>query len=166
MFEQDEYRKLKTFIHSLKTNEEWGKPWENLRPEIKRVYENDIKYVRRRLGTPSSDQDKGPNQNRKKYYAHPYSLEQAEEDLGLMASNSFSVEEYVLKKELGQALRSAINSLDVNYRQIILLYYFGGQSEGEIGNKLGICQKTVNNRKRKALRLLKKTLEDKGFTSE
>ncbi len=48
----------------------------------------------------------------------PLSVECLEDD-GILLSSSFSVEEYVINKELFQALNTAVNSLDEEEKDII-----------------------------------------------
>lgn len=89
----------------------------------------------------------------------PLSLEWLAED-GLLPTNSFSVEEYVIHKELFQALNNAINSLDKQEKDIIWLYFYECNVEATVGKILGISQKTVNNKKRSILEKLQEVLKD------
>ncbi|WP_287881663.1 RNA polymerase sigma factor [Agathobacter sp.] len=52
-------------------------------------------------------------------------------------------------------LKDAINRLPEQYRQLIILKYFGGYTVAEIGKMLEIPQGTVATRMRKALSLLR-----------
>ncbi len=89
----------------------------------------------------------------------PLSVECLEDD-GILLSSSFSVEEYVINKELFQALNTAVNSLDEEEKDIIWLYFYENHTEEIVGEILGFCQKTINNRKRCIIKKLKKLLKD------
>lgn len=184
MFEYNEYIELKKIVYLLRntkiqstfdpdTQDQELSMWDILDPNIKRVYENDIMYFRRRLGFKNSIAEMSMTQtdqsnytcqnkkpNRKKYYAHPVSLEYAAEDFGLMPASEFLVEEHIIQRELQNALYDAINTLDEKCKQVVILYYFQGLSERAIASKLSICQKAVNNRKKKALGILKERLKN------
>lgn len=163
MFEYETYMEVKRIIYQLYKAGEW----DSLDPEIKRVYQNNLKYWQRRLGIdeennvePEKEQQNNKKPDRKKYYDHPLSLDRAEGELGFLPISSFSVEAYVIQKELYQALNAAIENLGNEQRQIILLYYFEDETETQIGIELGVCQKTINNKKQKALDRLKELLKD------
>lgn len=89
----------------------------------------------------------------------PLSLESFEE-VGLLPASSFSIEEYVIHKELHQALNSALNSLEDQEKDIIWLYFYEGNTEAVISKILGCSQKTVNNRKRSIIEKLQELLKD------
>lgn len=89
----------------------------------------------------------------------PLSLEWLAED-GLFPIDSFSVESYVMHKELLQALNNAIRSLDRQEKDIIWLYFYKNNTEATIGRILGLSQKTVNNKKRSILEKLQELLKD------
>lgn len=89
----------------------------------------------------------------------PLSLEWLAED-GLLPTNSFSIEEYVMQKELLHALNTAISLLDEQERDIIWLYFYKNNTEAVVGRILGLSQKTVNNRKRSILEKLQEMLKD------
>lgn len=89
----------------------------------------------------------------------PLSLEWLAED-GLLPTNSFSVEEYVMQKELLHALNTAISLLDEQERDIIWLHFYKNNTEAVVGRILGLSQKTVNNRKRSILEKLQEMLKD------
>lgn len=165
MFEYETYMEVKRIIYQLYKAGEW----DSLDPEIKRVYQNNLKYWQRRLGIDDEYdglklekglQNDSKKPDRKKYYDHPLSLNRAEGELGFLPISPFSVEAYVIQKELYQALNAAIENLGNEQRQIILLYYFEDETEAQIGIELGVCQKTVNNKKQKALDRLKDLLKD------
>lgn len=87
----------------------------------------------------------------------PRSLEEMEESgCPMPCSDSFMLpEEYIVKSELYVAL----TTLDDFDRGIIELYYFEDMTERQIGQELGIAQKTVNNHKKSSLKKLLKVLE-------
>lgn len=163
MFEYESYMEIKRIIYQLYKAGEW----DPLDPKIKNVYWNNLKYWQRRLGIneednvePEREQRNNKNPDRKKYYDHPLSLDRAKDELGFLPISPFSVEAYVIQKELYQALNAAIENLESEQRQIILLYYFEDHTETQIAIELGVCQKTVNNKKQKALERLKELLKD------
>ena len=69
--------------------------------------------------------------------------------------------EDVLRKERKTAVRSALNRLDPQLRQVIRLHYYQGMSLKSIAKAQGVCYKTVLRRKDKALEQLYKALEIK-----
>lgn len=89
----------------------------------------------------------------------PLSVESLQE-VGLLPASSFSIEEYVIHKELHQALNSALNSLEDQEKDIIWLYFYEGNTEAVISKILGCSQKTVNNKKRSIIEKLKELLKD------
>lgn len=69
------------------------------------------------------------------------------------------IEEGVEEQELYEALHNAIDELcDIDRR--ILTLFSQGLSEREIGEKVGMSQKTINNHKRKAFSLLREKLKN------
>lgn len=89
----------------------------------------------------------------------PLSVESLQE-VSLLPASSFSVEEYVIHKELFQALNSAVSSLENQEKDIIWLYFYEGNTEAAIGKILGCSQKTVNNKKRSIIEKLQELLKD------
>lgn len=87
----------------------------------------------------------------------PLSMDQMDEN-GMLPQDCFSVEEYIEKQELYQALYAAIDMLDEKDRQIILLIFLEGHSEWETGEIISLSQSTVHYRKGKALKILKEFL--------
>jgi len=61
----------------------------------------------------------------------------------------------LLKLEIGEELRKAINSLTKRQKQIIIESYINGLSIGEIAKKLNISYRTVANTKTNAINNLK-----------
>lgn len=82
------------------------------------------------------------------------SLEEIENFTG---SNN-SPEEYYLRKEKSQALKSAIESLPEIYRVPIVLYHQKGMSYKEIAEKLGKPMSIIKNRIFRARHTLKESL--------
>jgi RNA polymerase sigma-70 factor (ECF subfamily) len=62
-------------------------------------------------------------------------------------------------------LRQAVNSLEVDYRIIIVLRYYAGMDATEVGAALGIPPATVRTRLRRALGLLRERLSPSGNQS-
>lgn len=87
----------------------------------------------------------------------PLSLEKLVED-GQAPETSISVEEIIEKRELMDALNSAINSLSEKDRYIVSQCYLEGQSERKIAIAIGVSQKTINNNKKRILGELRKSL--------
>jgi len=72
----------------------------------------------------------------------------------------------VLDKEIvvmGNALANAIRELPQHKRDIILLSYFAGLNDREIGEELGAKQQTISYRRISSLKKLKELLEKEGF---
>lgn len=88
----------------------------------------------------------------------PLSLEQLAVD-GIEPAGSFLPEEFIIQQETYQELHIAISTLDDFDRGIIELYYFEDMAERQIGQELGVVQKTVNNHKKSSLKKLSKVLE-------
>lgn len=72
----------------------------------------------------------------------------------------FSAEYEIIRKERHEALLKALSELDRIDQKIIYLYYYKRLNERKIAEKIGKCQKTVNNRKNAALNKLCSALED------
>lgn len=64
---------------------------------------------------------------------------------------------------MGNALADAIRQLPQSKRDVILLSYFVGLTDREIGEKLGNIQQTIFCRRVSSLRQLKKFLEKEGY---
>ena len=72
----------------------------------------------------------------------------------------------VLDKEIvvmGNALAAAIKQLPQNKRDVVLLSYFAGLTDKEIGEKTGTVQQTVSFRRISSLRQLREFLEKEGY---
>ena len=178
-----DYMELKIYVYGLYKD----RIWESLSQEIKRLYWRDLKRLWRRteagmdtkntktkqiecdariLGiTPDIDQcdcNNDDNYHDRGYgekYKRPLSLEQAYEELGYEPADSFSVEDYVIQQETNQELHAAIETLDEQKQEIIESYYFEGQTEREISTKIGKAQTTVNYKKGKIHKELKKIMK-------
>jgi RNA polymerase sigma factor (sigma-70 family) len=91
------------------------------------------------------------------------SLEQLVEDGEQLASDGKSVEDVVVESDAFLRLRRALDGLDEGEQQMIQEIFFSrdgdGKSEREAAQSLGIPQKTVNDRKLRALDKLKKFME-------
>lgn len=79
---------------------------------------------------------------------------------GQVAICQKSLEDVVADKLLLDKLRFEINRLDSSDRYIINSLFWGGKSEREVSAKIGVSQKTVNNRKKRILERLKENLEN------
>ena len=89
----------------------------------------------------------------------PLSLEQLAVD-GIEPAGSFmSPEEYIVKSELYDELYDALTTLADFDRGIIELYYFEDMAERQIGQEIGVVQKTVNNHKKSSLEKMAKILK-------
>lgn len=93
----------------------------------------------------------------------PRSLEEMEESgCPMPCSGPFMLpEEYVVKSEQYEELYDALATLDDFNRSIIEMYYFMGMNERQIGQELGVAQKTVNNHKANSLETMRKILAEK-----
>ena len=72
----------------------------------------------------------------------------------------------VLDKEIvvmGNVLAEAIRALPQQKRDVILLSYFVGMTDKEIGEHLGAIQQTIFKRRISSLKQLKELLEKEGF---
>ncbi len=56
-----------------------------------------------------------------------------------------------------------INQLKEKYRQIILLYYWWGYKDMEIGKILGLSQQVVNYRRKIATKIIKEKIRESRF---
>lgn len=92
-------------------------------------------------------------------YDIPDSLELLQEDPSFQLAADMAVEDVVEKKMLISALRHVLDTLNELDQQILQLYG-EGYKEAEIGKVVGVCQKTVNNRKRRALEKIREDLKN------
>ena len=71
-----------------------------------------------------------------------------------------SVEDAAIANILRGELRRCLALLDEPDRQLIQALYFEGLSEREYAKRVGVPQRTINDRRHRALRKLKKLLEN------
>jgi RNA polymerase sigma factor (sigma-70 family) len=156
MFEHDAYEEARAIFNKLY----WSGGLKN--PEVKKVYQNNVQYWRLRLPEYRDDdkKDGSKNPNRKQYYGHPTSLDKATEEFGFMPADSFSLEDYVIRKEVYQALYAAIDSLEEVSRDIIILLYFEEKSEDDAAAELGLTKGKVHYQKGKIIEKLTEILKD------
>ena len=64
---------------------------------------------------------------------------------------------------VGNQLSDAIKSLPQDKRDIILLSYFLGMSDTEIGRNTNTIQQTIFKRRKRSLMMLRESLEKEGF---
>jgi len=90
------------------------------------------------------------------------SLEEMEESgYPMPCSDPFMLpEEYVVKSEQYEELYAALTTLGDFDRNIIEMYYFIGMTEWQIGQELGVVQKTVNNHKTNNLETMREILTE------
>ena len=61
---------------------------------------------------------------------------------------------------MSERIDDAIDTLSLEHSTIIRLTFFEGYTQTEIAQSCGCCQKTISNRIRVALALLRKELND------
>jgi len=71
-----------------------------------------------------------------------------------------SVEEQVVVRLMSVKLHSCLSLLKPEERELITAIFFDGKSERALSEETGVPQKTINDRKRRILRTLKKLLEN------
>lgn len=76
-----------------------------------------------------------------------------------LASAQESIEDRIIMKEMSAKMLRCLTLIDENERMLINELFFKGKSERQLSAETGIPQKTINDRKRKALRKLKKIIE-------
>jgi DNA-directed RNA polymerase specialized sigma24 family protein len=86
------------------------------------------------------------------------SLDKFLED-GYEAADPVDIAELVADMLLYEELYAALEELDPDNRRIMALFSIG-MSEREIAADIGLCQKTINNRKPKLLAHLRERLQD------
>lgn len=82
------------------------------------------------------------------------------EELGFIPAAPFSVEDYVIQKELLQALYAALDGLDKEQRKLVIVYYFEDMSEEKTAEKLGLTKGKVHHRIEKIIEILQEKLKD------
>ena len=58
-----------------------------------------------------------------------------------------------------EQLAAALSRLPEKWREVLLLWYYLGYSDTEIGRLFGVCRSTIFHRRKRALRLLRKEME-------
>lgn len=64
------------------------------------------------------------------------------------------------RDQMSERIDDALNTLSPEHATIIRLSFFDGYTQAEIAESSGCCQKTISNRIRVALALLRKELND------
>lgn len=85
--------------------------------------------------------------------------------LGVKGKNDRYIEndKYIITWCIGNELAEALKKLPEHKRNVLLLSYFVGMSDKEIGGCLGAIQQTIFKRRLSSLRQLKELLEKEGF---
>jgi len=91
------------------------------------------------------------------------SFEECEEkgipvDFQLSRTNEF-VDEYIIKREMLKKMMSCIDMLSEQERILIYELFFKGKSERRLSTETSIPLMTINDRKRRVLKKLKKLLD-------
>lgn len=73
--------------------------------------------------------------------------------------DAISVEDAAIANILRGKLRHCLALLDESDQRLIRALYFEGMSERQLARRTGIPQRTINDRKQRTLRTLKKLLE-------
>lgn len=126
----------------------WRKAGVVMGQEVTRLYESELKRLERESrcrnakGTRCMKKCRNCDKQRDGAWL---SLDQMIE-VGNLPQDIFSVEAVFEEKELSEALDVAIERLS-NRDQLIVVLFANGYTEREIASIIGVCQKTVNNRK-------------------
>lgn len=108
-------------------------------------------------------------QNRKIQLEKPIPELSSGELLSMVAIDDYFESEHIFKvfgKEvvvIGDLLADALRQLPSDRRDIILMSYFMGMSDAEIGRKLNIIQQTIYKRRKSSLKALSKILSKEDF---
>ncbi len=81
----------------------------------------------------------------------------------LLAEEEMSIPEGKTEVEVSDAIKEAIESLDVTSKNIIKKYYYEGFTHKQIAYRLGITAGNAAVRLCRALRELKKTMKEMGY---
>lgn len=81
------------------------------------------------------------------------------DNLGAIPSVTPTVEDDVTHRQLLEALRRGLKMLPDDDRALITALFYEGKSEREVAKETGVPQKTVNDRRHKALAKLKKFMK-------
>ncbi len=74
-------------------------------------------------------------------------------------NHNINLEEEIIKDDISNKIKSAINNLDKKYSTIIDLFFFRDIKTNEIATQLGITQKEVNDLKSVAIKKLRPIFE-------
>ncbi len=74
--------------------------------------------------------------------------------------SNIDIEQEVMDHLRDEALKEALSKLSKEERELIHLLFFDECTEREAASKIGVSQKTINNRKKKILEKLKTDLKD------
>ena len=91
------------------------------------------------------------------------------EIISLATNDKYFADEHifnVLDKEIvvvGNELAAAISKLPQYKRDVLLLSFFAGMTDKEIGKELGAIQQTISKRRLSSLLQLRKILDEEGF---
>ena len=103
------------------------------------------------------------------YSASKAGLQKGDEIIKLSAYDKYFEDEHIFNvfdKEIvvvGNELAEALKKLPEHKRNVLLLSYFVGMSDKEIGGCLGAIQQTIFKRRISSLKQLKELLEKEGF---
>ena len=92
-----------------------------------------------------------------------------DEIISLSVYDEYFVDEHIFKvldKEIvvnDAALADVISKLPQAKRDVILLSFFAGMTDKEIGRELGAIQQTISKRRLSSLLQLRKLLDEEGF---
>ena len=78
----------------------------------------------------------------------------------LLSYGENTIEETVIRREITERLKSALEALSYEESELIKYIYFDGISERALAQKMNIPQKTINNRKKRLLKKIKKFIEN------
>ena len=156
LFLIDEQNKKRKFFYRLQAKTQIGREVHKIDEWIP-VSENIFRFLQRESWRNGKREDRETSHTSGKRTGLPLSLEKLVED-GQAPETSISVEEIIEKRELMDALNSAINSLSEKDRYIVSQCYLEGQSERKIAIAIGVSQKTINNNKKRILGELRKSL--------
>lgn len=126
----------------------WSNAGVVMSPEVKRLYWSELKRLERESRCRNANGARCMKNCRecdKQRNGAQLSLDQMIE-VGNLPQDAFSVEAVFEEKELSEALDAAIERLS-DRDQLIVVLFANGYTEREIASIIGVCQKTVNNRK-------------------
>jgi RNA polymerase sigma factor (sigma-70 family) len=108
-------------------------------------------------------------QQKRKAQETPFSELSASEIAALYAEDSYGDVEEVFDVQGAPVvvsdndLADALKGLSQERRDIVLLSYFIGMTDGEIAQRMDIMRRTVSNRRTSSLRELKRIMEENGY---